>query len=217
MYDAIVSWSGQAESLKIEKMRKGIPPSHSILFILAKGQVRASAGDLAVHGALLACVCVCVCVCVCECVSEWVSEWVSVCVCVSVWVSGIKLLSRHATNRDKVCFCRDVSTRQLANCHGFLSPLCLDRAATVHPQKHFRVSVFFRQYSRRMPSEPCSWLEKRRINRSTSKRSNKKLERAAITAFFLDRFLAVVHCDRSWPDDRWEQWPLLSHLPVRYW
>ena len=36
---------------------------------------------------------------------------VCVCVCVCVCVSGIKLLSHHATNRDQVCFCRQVSTR----------------------------------------------------------------------------------------------------------
>ena len=57
--------------------------------ILAGCHVRASAGDLAVHGALIPCVCVCVRVC----------------------VSGHKLLSHHATNRDQVCFCRQVSTR----------------------------------------------------------------------------------------------------------
>ena len=50
---------------------------------------------------------------------------------------------------------------------------------------------------RRAPSEVCSGLGKRRIDRSTSKRSSKKLQRAAITAFFLDRSLVVVHCDRS--------------------
>ena len=55
--------------------------------ILAGGHVRASAGALAVHTALIPCVCVCVC------------------------LSGIKLLSHHATNRDKVCFSRQVSTR----------------------------------------------------------------------------------------------------------
>ena len=54
--------------------------------ILAGCHVRASAGDLAVHGALIR-----VCVCVC--------------------LSGIKLLSHHATNRDQVGFCRQVSTR----------------------------------------------------------------------------------------------------------
>ena len=55
--------------------------------ILAGGHVRASAGALAVHTALIPCVCLCVC------------------------VSGIKLLSHHATNRDQVGFCRQVSTR----------------------------------------------------------------------------------------------------------
>ena len=59
--------------------------------ILAGGHVRASAGALAVHTALIPCVCVCA--------------------CVSVRVSGIKLLSHHATNRDQVSFCRQVSTR----------------------------------------------------------------------------------------------------------
>ena len=59
--------------------------------ILAGGHVRASAGALAVHTALIPCVCVCA--------------------CVSVRVSGIKLLSHHATNQDQVGFCRQVSTR----------------------------------------------------------------------------------------------------------
>ena len=58
---------------------------------------------------------------------------------------------------------------------------------------------------RRAPSEACSGQGKRRIDRSTSKRSSKKLQRATITAFFLDRSLVVVHCDRSGPvDDRHE-------------
>ena len=58
---------------------------------------------------------------------------------------------------------------------------------------------------RRAPSEACSGRGKRRIDRSTSKRSSKKLQRATITAFFLDRSLVVVHCDRSGPvDDRHE-------------
>ena len=55
--------------------------------ILAGGHVRASAGALAVHTALIPCVCLSAC------------------------VSGIKLLFHHATNRDQVCFCRQVSTR----------------------------------------------------------------------------------------------------------
>ena len=54
----------------------------SATVILAGGHVRASAGALAVHTALIPCLC----------------------------VSGIKLLFHHATNRDQVCFCRQVST-----------------------------------------------------------------------------------------------------------
>ena len=50
---------------------------------------------------------------------------------------------------------------------------------------------------RRAPSEACSGRGKRRIDHSTSKRSSKKLQRATITAFFLNRSLVVVHCDRS--------------------
>ena len=63
---------------------------HTVL-ILAGCHVRASAGDLAVHGALIPCACVRVCVCAC--------------------VSDHKPLSHHATNRDQVSFCRQVSTR----------------------------------------------------------------------------------------------------------
>ena len=92
MYDAIVSWPGQAESLKIEKMRKDIPPSHSI-FSLPRVRCAPAPGTWQSTALYLrVCVwvsewvsewvCVCVCVCVCECVSVWVCE----CVCVSVWV-----------------------------------------------------------------------------------------------------------------------------------
>ena len=152
----------------------------SSAIILAGGHVRASAGALAVHTALIPCACVSVC------------------------LSGHKLLSHHATNRDQVCFCRQVSTRWVDNCHGFFSLLCLGRAATVqtyHPTKKLSIFQFPFASIRRAPSEACSGLGKRRIDRSTSKRSSKKLQRAAITAFFLDRSLVVVHCDRSWPVD----------------
>ena len=60
-------------------------PNVHAQFILAGGHVRASAGDLAVHGALIPCVCACLRACAC--------------------VSGLKLLSHHATNRDQVGFC----------------------------------------------------------------------------------------------------------------
>ena len=66
-------------------------------------------------------------------------------VCLSVCLSGIKLLSHHATNRDQVCFCRQVSTRLVDNCHGFFSLLCLGRAENVqtyHPTKNFRFFSF---------------------------------------------------------------------------
>ena len=72
---------------------------------------------------------------------------------------------------------------------------------------HKKLSIFQFPFAsiRRATSEACSGLGKRRIDRSTSKRSSKKLQRATITAFFLDRSLVVVHCDRSWPvDDRHE-------------
>ena len=64
---------------------------------------------------------------------------------------------------------------------------------------HKKLSIFQFPFAsiRRAPSEVCSGLGKRRIDHSTSKRSTKKLQRAAITAFFLDRSLVVVHCDRS--------------------
>ena len=65
------------------------------------------------------------------------------------------------------------------------------------PQKKLSIFQFPFASIRRAPSEACSGLGKRRIDRSTSKRSSKKLQRAAITAFFLDRSLVVVHCDRS--------------------
>ena len=64
---------------------------------------------------------------------------------------------------------------------------------------HKKLSIFQFPFAsiRRATSETCSGLAKLRIDRSTSKRSSKKLQRAAITAFFLDRSLVVVHCDRS--------------------
>ena len=64
---------------------------------------------------------------------------------------------------------------------------------------HKKLSIFQFPFAsiRRATSEASSGLGKRRIDRSTSKRSSKKLQRAAITSFFLDRSLVVVHCDRS--------------------
>ena len=154
-------------------------PSGAI-FILAGGHVRASAGALAVHTALIPCLCVCVCLSVC--------------------LSGHKLLSHHATNRDQVLF---LSTGkhpvggQLPRV--FFSALPGQSSDSPNLPPHKKLSIFQFPFAsiRRAPSEVCSGLGKRRIDRSTSKRSSKKLQRAAITAFFLDRSLVVVHCDRS--------------------
>ena len=54
---------------------------------------------------------------------------------------------------------------------------------------HKKLSIFQFPFAsiRRATSEACSGRGKRRIDRSTSKRSSKKLQRAAITSFFLDR------------------------------
>ena len=51
---------------------------------------------------------------------------------------------------------------------------------------HKKLSIFQFPFAsiRRATSEACSGLGKRRIDRSTSKRSSKKLQRATITAFF---------------------------------
>ena len=83
-----VSLLGWLKTCPTVDLAKHGEPSGSWLlgepFFLAGGRVRASTGDLAVHGALIACVCVCVCVCVCACVC--------VCVCVR---SQTPFSSRH--------------------------------------------------------------------------------------------------------------------------
>ena len=68
---------------------------------------------------------------------------------------------------------------------------------------HQKLSIFQFPFSsiQRAPSEAHRRVGKRGTDRSTSKRSSKKLQRAAITALFLDRSLVVVHYDQSWPDD----------------
>ena len=142
-------------------------PSGAI-FILAGCHVRASAGDLAVHGALIPCVCV------------------RVCVCVSVRYQT-PFSSRHesvpslflSTGKHPV-------GGQLPRV--FFSALpgqSSDRPNLPPHQKTFDFQFPFASI-RRAPSEPCRRLGRRRIDRSTSKRSSKKLQMAAITAFFLD-------------------------------
>ena len=72
-------------------------------------------------------------------------------------------------------------------------------------QKTFSLFQFPFAGVRGMPSESRSIPGKRRIDCSACKRSSKKLERTAISAFFLDRArrasgrLTVRCCDRSWP------------------
>ena len=133
--------------------------------------MRASAGDLAVHGALIPCVCVCLSVC----------------------VSGIKLLSHHATNRDQVCFCRQVSNPVVGQLpRVFFSALPGQSSDRPNLPPHKKLSIFQFPFAsiRRAPSEAWKRLGKRRIDRSTSKRSSKKLQRATITSLFLDLSLA---------------------------
>ena len=126
-----------------------------------------------------------------------------------------KLLSHYATNQYQVGFCRQVITRHSCHSQGNLALLCQGRAATkaatvqtystFFPTKK-TVSIFQFPFAsvRGMPSESRSIPGKRRINRSVCKRSSKKLERTAISAFFLDRArrasdrLTVHCCDRSW-------------------
>ena len=135
-----------------------------------------------VHACVRACVCVCVRACVCACVRACVRVCVCVCVCVRARacvcvcvypVSNSFLVTPRI--RTKVCFSRQVSTRQWANCDGFLSLLSLDRVVTVqtyHPTKNLSIFQFAFASFLRMPSEACSRLGKRRINRSTFKRSS---------------------------------------------
>ena len=147
--------------------------------ILAGGHVRASAGALAVHTALIPCVCVCVCV------------------CVSVR-SQTPLSSRHESGPSLFLSTgKHPVGGQLPRV--FFSALPGQSSDRPNLPPHKKLSIFQFPFAsiRRAPSEVCSGLGKRRIDRSTSKRSSKKLQRAAITAFFLDRSLVVVHCDRS--------------------
>ena len=153
-------------------------------FILAGGHVRASAGALAVHTALIPCVCVCVFVCLCVCP-------VSNSFLITPWIGPSWFLSTG----------KHLVGGQLPRV--FFSALpgqSSDRPNLPPHQKTFDFQFPFASI-RRATSEACSGLGKRRIDRSTSKRSSKKLQRATITAFFLDRSLVVVHCDRSWPVD----------------
>ena len=143
-------------------------------------RIRCYTGAMAVHGALLPCVCV--------------SE---------------QNFFHYATNRNKVGFCRKVRTRHSCNCHGSLALLCPDRVANVQTYRYRTTKKLFRLFSFlsvvspvygeynikwRMLSKACIRLGKWRLDRSTSTLSSWKVERAAIIAFFLDgRALAILH------------------------
>ena len=147
-------------------------PSGAI-FILAGGHVRASAGALAVHTALIPCACLSV-------------------------RSQTPLSSRHESGPSLFLSTgKHPVGGQLPRV--FFSALPGQSSDRPNLPPHKKLSIFQFPFAsiRRAPSEVCSGLGKRRIDRSTSKRSSKKLQRAAITAFFLDRSLVVVHCDRS--------------------
>ena len=139
--------------------------------------MRASAGALAVHTALIP----------------------RVCVCVSVSVRyQTPFSSRHESGPSWFLSTgKHPVGGQLPRV--FFSALPGQSSDRPNLPPHKKLSIFQFPFAsiRRATSEACSGLGKRRIDRSTSKRSSKKLQRATITAFFLDRSLVVVHCDRS--------------------
>ena len=147
------------------------------IFILAGGHVRASAGALAVHTALI--------------------PRARVCVCLSVRYQT-PFSSRHESGPSLFLSTgKHPVGGQLPRV--FFSALPGQSSDRPNLPPHKKLSIFQFPFAsiRRATSEACSALGKRRIDHSTSKRSSKKLQRATITAFFLDRSLVVVHCDRS--------------------
>ena len=137
--------------------------------------MRASAGALAVHTALIPCVSVCVCV-------RYQTPFSS------RHESGPSLFL--STGKHPV-------VGQLPRV--FFSALPGQSSDRPNLPPHKQLSIFQFPFAsiRRATSEACSGLGKRKIDRSTSKRSSKKLQRAAMAALFLHRSLVVVHCDRS--------------------
>ena len=115
-------------------------------FILAMGHVRASAGDLVVHGAFMACVCV-------RCQTPFSSRHESG---QSLFLSTGK--HQAVGQPPRVSFSAQPGQRS-------------DRP-NLSPYK--KISIFQCPFAsiRTMPSEACSSLGKRRIDRSTSKRSS---------------------------------------------
>ena len=134
--------------------------------ILAGCHVRDSAGDLAVHGALIPCVRVRACVCV---------------------RSQTPFSSRHESGPSLFLSTgkHPVGGHLPRVSFSALPGQSSDRPNLPPHQKTFDFQFPFASI-RRAPSKPCRRLRKRRIDRSTSKRSSKKLQMAAITAVFLD-------------------------------
>ena len=123
---------------------------------------------------------------------------VCVCVCLSVCPVSTPFLSPHESGPSWFLSTgKHPVVGQLPRV--FFSALPGQSSDRPNLPPHKKLSIFQFPFAsiRRATSEACSGLGKRRIDRSTSKRSSKKLQRATITAFFLDRSLVVVHCDRS--------------------
>ena len=106
-------------------------PSEAI-FILAGGHVRASAGALAVHTALIPCMCVCVCLCVCLCVRY-----------------QTPFSSRHESGPSLFLSTgKHLVGGQLPRVFFLCSAWAEQRPSKpTTPPKNFRFSVSFRQYS----------------------------------------------------------------------
>ena len=100
------------------------------------------------------------------------------CVCVCVYVRTKTF--HYATNRNKVCFCRPVSTRHLRNCHRNLALLCPDRAAngqTYRPTKHFfDCSVSCQQFCQCMGNAFRSMHQTREVKTRLFNEQTVKLE-----------------------------------------
>ena len=127
-------------------------------FILAGCHVRASAGDLAVHGALILRVCLC---------ARYQTPF----------------LSRHESGPSWFLSTgKHPVVGQLPRVSFSALPWQSSDRPNLPPHKKTFDFQFPFTSIRRAPSEACSGLGKRIIDRSTSKRSSKKLQRAAITS-----------------------------------
>ena len=115
------------------------------------------------------------------------------CVCLCVCVSEEKLFYCD-TNRYEVCFCRQVPTRLLSERHANLALLSLDKqqpSKPIAPQFSLRFFSFLSPvFGEFPPKHSLDQGSMQRIDSSTCNRSRQKVERNAITAFFLNQALA---------------------------